>query len=124
MTFWTYMLRCADGRFYIGHTDNLEGRMGQHQHGGYCDFTARRRPVALAWSQDFATREEALSAERRLKGWTRAKKEALIRGDWAEISRLAIPPKERPLAESQRPSTLLRTNGVGDSPSLGREGEA
>jgi predicted GIY-YIG superfamily endonuclease len=121
MTFWTYMLRCADGRFYVGHTDNLEGRMGQHQHGGYCDFTARQRPVALAWSQEFATREEALSAERRLKGWTRAKKEALIRGDWAEISWLAIPPKERPLV--QRPSTSLRTNGSGDNPSLGGERE-
>jgi putative endonuclease len=122
MTFWAYMLRCADGRFYVGHTDNLEGRMGQHQHGGYCDFTARRRPVALAWSQDFATCDEALSAERRLKGWTRAKKEALIRGDWAEISWLAIPPKERPLADSQRPSTSLRTNGVADDPSREREG--
>ena len=104
MTFWAYMLRCADGRFYVGHTDNLEGRMSQHQHGGYCDFTARRRPVALVWSQEFPAREEALSAESRLKGWTRAKKLALIEGDWARISWLAIPPKERP-------STSLRTNG-------------
>ncbi|WP_442678385.1 GIY-YIG nuclease family protein [Sphingomonas sp. ASY06-1R] len=117
MTFWTYMLRCADERFYVGHTDNLEGRMSQHQHGGYCDFTARRRPVSLAWSQDFATREEALSAERQLKGWTRAKKMALIEGDWARISWLAVPPKERP-------STSLRTNGAGKihpKPEPGRE---
>jgi len=117
MAFWTYMLRCADGRFYVGHTDNLELRMGQHQQGGFCDFTARRRPVALVWSEVMPTREEALAAERRLKGWTRAKKEALIRGDWQRISWLAIPPGERP-------STSLRTNGVGEVPPRKREGES
>ena len=116
MVFWTYMLRCADGRFYVGHTDNLELRMAQHHHGGFCDFAARRRPVAVVWSQDTATREEALAAERQLKGWSRAKKEALISGDWTRISWLAIPPKERP-------STSLRTNGGSSGlPSLGREG--
>ena len=116
MAFWTYMLRCADGRFYVGHTDNLELRMGQHQQGGFCDFTSRRRPVALVWSEAASSREEALAAERRLKGWSRAKKEALIAGDWQRISWLAIPP-------GKRPSTSLRTNGVGDTPSLGTEGE-
>ena len=117
MTFWAYMLRCADERFYVGHTDNLEGRMSQHQHGRYCDFTARRRPVALVWSQEFSTREEALSAEQQRKGWTRAKKLALIDRDWARISWLAIPPKERP-------STSLRTNGdeeILPRPKPGRE---
>jgi hypothetical protein len=59
----------------------------------------------LVWSQIFPTREEAIFAERRLKGWSRAKKVVLIDGDWAQISWLAIPPKERP-------STSLRTNGA------------
>jgi predicted GIY-YIG superfamily endonuclease len=116
MTFWTYMLRCADGRFYVGHTDNLEQRMGQHHQGGFCDFTTRRRPVTLVWSQAMSTREEALAAERQLKGWSRAKKEALIGGDWSRISWLAIPPKERP-------STSLRTNGGEANPSREREGD-
>ena len=116
MAFWTYMLGCADGRFYIGHTDNLELRMGQHRQGGFCDYTAKRRPVALVWSEAMSTREEALAAERQLKGWSRAKKEALIRGDWQLISWLAIP-------RGERPSTSLRTNGGENSPSLGREGE-
>jgi len=116
MTFWTYMLRCADGRFYVGHTDNLEQRMGQHDQRGFCDFTTRRRPVTLVWSQAMSTRDEALAAERQVKGWGRAKKEALITGDWRRISWLAKPPKERP-------STSLRTNGGETNPSLGREGE-
>ena len=65
MSFWVYLLRCRDGSFYAGHTDNLE---------------------------------------RRIKGWARAKKEALIAGDWRLIGELARPPHERP-------STSLRTNG-------------
>jgi predicted GIY-YIG superfamily endonuclease len=50
---------------------------------------AARLPVALLWSQDFATREEALAAEQQIKGWSRAKKEALIAGDWVRIQQLA-----------------------------------
>ncbi|QCB53830.1 GIY-YIG nuclease family protein [Sphingopyxis sp. PAMC25046] len=96
MAFWTYMLRCSDGRYYTGHTDNLERRIAQHQHGGFCDFTSRRRPVALVWSQDFATRAEALEAERRIKPWSRAKKKALVRGDWKMVGHFAKPPHERP----------------------------
>ncbi|MEO5773258.1 MAG: GIY-YIG nuclease family protein [Sphingomicrobium sp.] len=104
MAFWTYILRCADGRYYTGHTDNLEVRIAQHQVGGYCDFTSRRLPVEFMWSQDFPARVEALEAEQRIKPWSRAKKEALIRGDWAAVSYFAKPPKERP-------STSLGTNG-------------
>jgi len=83
--FWCYMLRCADGSYYIGHSDDLERRVAQHQAGEIAGYTLRRRPVLLVWSQDFESREEALVAERQLKGWSRAKKEALIRGDWKAI---------------------------------------
>jgi predicted GIY-YIG superfamily endonuclease len=91
MTFWTYLLRCADGSYYAGHTDNLEARVGQHLAGRGSDYTARRQPVTLVWSQDFTARIEALEAERRIKGWSRAKKEALIVGDWDKLSLLARP---------------------------------
>jgi len=64
-SFWVYLLRCADGSYYA------------------------RLPVELAWSQECPSRIEALNFERQIKGWGRAKKEALIRGDWAEVSRLA-----------------------------------
>ncbi len=89
MYFWTYMLRCADGHYYVGHTDNLEQRVAQHQSGWVKGYTYKRRPVTLVWSQYFLTREEAKQAERQVKGWSRAKKEALIAGDWALVSALA-----------------------------------
>ena len=87
--FWVYILHCADGSYYTGHTDNLEKRMGQY-HVGECEgYVATRRPVKLAWTQECATRHEALSAERQIKGWSRKKKEAMMSGDWTEVSRLA-----------------------------------
>jgi predicted GIY-YIG superfamily endonuclease len=96
MHFWVYMLRCVDGSYYIGHTENLEARLWQHQQGIRCDWTSRRRPVELIWCDSAPTRYEALSFERRLKGWSRAKKEALIKGDWKRINRLSCAPSERP----------------------------
>jgi len=88
--FWVYMLKCADRSFYVGHTDNLEIRVGQHIHGidPFC-YTFSRRPVKLVYSQGFESREEALVIERQIKGWNRAKKTALIANDWAEISRIS-----------------------------------
>jgi predicted GIY-YIG superfamily endonuclease len=89
MSFWAYMLHCDDRSFYVGHTDALEQRVAQHEQGLGGSHTATRLPVKLVWSQEFGTRVEALEAERKLKGWSRAKKLALIRGDWAMISALA-----------------------------------
>jgi putative endonuclease len=89
VTFWAYMLHCNGGYFYIGHTDDLERRLGQHEAGIASGFVADHRPFRLVWSQEFPTRLEALECERRLKGWSRAKKMALIRGDWALVSALA-----------------------------------
>ncbi len=89
MAFWVYILRCADGSYYVGHTDDLEKRVRQHQSGELGGYTFNRRPVQLAYSQDFPTREEAFVVERQLKGWCRAKKEALIRADWNKLRRLA-----------------------------------
>jgi putative endonuclease len=90
MSFWVYILRCADGSYYTGHTDNLETRMGQHDSGAIARcYTFKRRPLTLAFAQEFVTREEALGAEQQIKGWGRKKKEAMVRGDWAEVLRLA-----------------------------------
>ena len=87
--FFVYLLRCADGSYYTGHTDELERRIGQHQAGDIPGYTHDKRPVELVWSQETATREEALAAELQIKGWSRSKKEALIRGDWTAIQRHA-----------------------------------
>jgi predicted GIY-YIG superfamily endonuclease len=103
MQFWVYMLRCRDGSYYTGHTDNLEYRLAQHRAGIGCDWTSRRRPAELVWCGDAPTREEALAFERRVKNWSRAKKDALIAGDWARVGHFARPPRERP-------STSLGTN--------------
>jgi tRNA/rRNA methyltransferase len=89
MSFWAYMLRCADGSYYVGHTDDLSARVGAHQSGLIEGHTQKRLPVLLVWSQDFPDRDQAFAAERQIKGWARAKKEALIRGDWPAIQRLA-----------------------------------
>ena len=89
MAFWTYILRCADGSYYTGHTDDLERRVGQHEAGEIEGYTQARRPVTLMWSEPFPTREEALAAELKVKDWSRAKKEALFEGDWDAISKAA-----------------------------------
>jgi len=89
MVFNAYLLRCSDGSYYAGHTDDIDVRLAQHQTGALGGYTARRRPVALVWCDTFPTRDEAFAAERRLKGWSRAKKEALIAGDWELIQTLA-----------------------------------
>ncbi|SEQ66966.1 GIY-YIG nuclease family protein [Sphingobium sp. YR768] len=95
MTFWAYMLHCADRSFYVGHSDNLEQRIAQHESGEIPGYTQTRLPIKLVWSQAFGTRMEALEAERQIKGWSRAKKLALIREDWTLISSLARSNKEK-----------------------------
>ncbi|MAA75191.1 MAG: hypothetical protein CMN28_10845 [Salinisphaeraceae bacterium] len=88
--FWVYVLQCRDGSYYTGHTDDLEKRFSQHRAGEIPDcYTATRLPVRLVFQQTHATREEALGAERQIKGWGRAKKRALISGDWEGLSRLS-----------------------------------
>lgn len=106
MSFWAYMLHCADRTFYVGHTDDLDARIGAHQSGLIPGYTATRLPVKLVWSDEFPSRYEALQAERQIKGWRRAKKLALIRNDWALISQLARAPKK----EGRAPTSSARTD--------------
>src|SRR5262245_50862007 len=89
MSSWVYVLRCSDGSYYTRHTEDLERRVGMHQAGEIAGYTVNRRPIQLAFSQECATRDEALGAEMRIKGWSRKKKEAMFRGDWKEVSRLS-----------------------------------
>jgi predicted GIY-YIG superfamily endonuclease len=89
MSFWVYILRCADGSYYTGHTEDLETRIAHHRAGELGGYTATRLPVRLVFSQEFQSREEALGCELRIKGWGRKKKEAMMRDNWAEVSQLA-----------------------------------
>lgn len=89
MSFHVYMLTCSDGSFYVGHTDDLDARMAQHRSGEGSAWTRSRLPVELAWTESFPTRDEAFQCERQLKGWSRAKKNALVSGDTILLSILS-----------------------------------
>ena len=102
MAFYVYILKCADGSYYTGHTDDLERRLAQYDAGAVEGYVTSRRPVTLVFSQAFPTRVEALTSERQIKKWTRAKKEAMIRGGWNEVSRLARGRSKRPSTGSGR----------------------
>ena len=87
--YYVYMLRCADDSFYVGVTNDLERRLGQHQYGWDEEcYTHTRRPVVLAHSSEFHDVLQAIAWEKQLKGWSRAKKRALINGDFALIRKL------------------------------------
>ena len=89
MPFWVYILKCNDDSYYTGHTDDLETRLARHREGKNAGYTATRLPVDLVFTEQFFSRTEALEMEQRIKGWSRKKKEAMMRGDWNEVSRLA-----------------------------------
>jgi predicted GIY-YIG superfamily endonuclease len=87
--FHLYILRCSDGSYYVGHTDDLDVRIAQHQSGELPGYTSTRLPVELVFATDFPSRDDALQREFQVKGWSRAKKEALIRGDWTALQALS-----------------------------------
>jgi putative endonuclease len=88
---YVYMLRCADGSYYVGSAtgNDLTRRMQEHETGAYPGYTFTRRPVQLVWSEHFDRITDAIAVERQIKGWSRAKKEALISGDWKSLQVLA-----------------------------------
>ncbi len=87
--FFVYILKCSDNSYYIGHTDNIEKRISEHQLNEYPCYTSKRLPVDLVFTQSFGSRDEAFIVERQLKKWSRQKKEALINNNWTEVSLLA-----------------------------------
>lgn len=104
--FFVYLLKCSDGSYYGGQTDDMAARMFQHD-AGEIGYTSTRKPVELVWQGEFETREGAIAFERQIKGWSRAKKEALIRGDWTAVQRHAW--------ETRNP---LPAHLAGDGPSI------
>jgi predicted GIY-YIG superfamily endonuclease len=87
---WVYILECSDKSYYTGSTTDLATRIEQHNAGMFQGYTAFRRPVKLIWHQEFSDIRYAIEAERKIKGWTRAKKEALMRGDFHALHELSI----------------------------------
>lgn len=103
MQIWVYILACADQAYYVGSYRGADPGEREAQHNDGLDlkaWTYSRRPVRLVWSTEFEDPGQAVAFERQLKGWTRAKKEAVIRGEWKALPALARrrnrPPDETP----------------------------
>tara|TARA_R100000988_G_C3952130_1_gene141640 strand:- start:140 stop:463 length:324 start_codon:yes stop_codon:yes gene_type:complete len=80
--YFVYILKCADASFYTGITSNLAKRFEEHQQGVKRDsYTYKRRPLELVFQQEFNDVLQAIYLEKKIKGWTRAKKQALIDGN-------------------------------------------
>ena len=86
---WVYILECSDNSYYTGCTTNLEERMSDHSKGKYRGYTSGRLPVKLLWTEEFVDVRDAIALERKIKGWTRKKKEALMRGDFQLLHELS-----------------------------------
>jgi putative endonuclease len=86
---WMYMLECADRSYYVGSTINLERRLWEHNQGTGAKYTSRRLPVHLVFASEFSSIEEAYTIEKQVQGWGRAKREALIRGDYEALPSLS-----------------------------------
>ena len=88
--FWVYILRCSDGGYYTGVTNNLELRVEQHQEGMNPEsYTYTKRPLQLIYSCAFDSSLDAIAAEKQIKGWSRKKKEAIIDGQFDLLTQLA-----------------------------------
>ena len=112
MSHYLYILKCADDSYYVGSTSNLERRLEEHRTGSFKGYTRSRRPVKLVWSSELPTQNDAFLLERKIKGWTHAKKEALIRGDWDGIHQIVT--RERKAQDRKKKHEANRTPLVGE----------
>jgi putative endonuclease len=103
MNAFVYILKCADGSFYTGITRrSVDERLSEHNQGLVASYTRSRRPVFVVYSAEFERIDEAVATERQIKGWNRAKKQALIDGDFQRLQELAaIRTADRTLREPQ-----------------------
>jgi putative endonuclease len=98
---WAYIVRCRDGSYCVGSTTNLDMRVGQHNSPNQGPvYTRRRRPVVLVWAARFDSIIDAFAYEKRVQGWSRAKREALIRGDFDALPGLSRRPSARSRSDS------------------------
>ncbi len=88
--YFVYILKCNDDSFYIDQTTDVEQSLREHRsRTNMRCYTATRLPVGLVYLKEFASKDEASKFETQLKGWSRAKKQALIDGDFEELKRLS-----------------------------------
>ena len=89
MSAYMYILGCSDGTTYVGSTRSLEKRVWEHNNGQGAEYTRRRCPVTLLYFEQYDDVGTAFAREKQVQGWSRAKRNALIAGDFGEISREA-----------------------------------
>ena len=88
--YYVYILHCKDNSYYTGITNNIEKRIAEHNHSpNKTSYTYSRRPVKIVYQEIFQNPNDAINWEKRIKGWSRKKKEALINGDFEELKRLS-----------------------------------
>ena len=105
MQIWVYILKCADDSYYVGSHRGPDPAARESEHNEGRDrfaYTYTRRPVQLVWAEEFEDPTQAVLFERKLKGWSRAKKEAVIRGEWHALPGLARR-RSRPVGEATKP---------------------
>ncbi|MDD5025954.1 MAG: GIY-YIG nuclease family protein [Candidatus Peribacteraceae bacterium] len=102
--YFVYMLRCMDGTYYVGITNDVEKRVEQHQDGWDPKaYTHRRRPVGLVYSAEFSEVTDAIAFEKQVKGWGREKKETLMRREYEKLPGLSMNSlKKKELRDKQK----------------------
>lgn len=83
MKYFTYIILCSNNKYYVGYTSDLRKRFYRHLTKSGAKFTLQNKPLKILWKQEFETEVEAIKRERQIKGWTRAKKQNLIKGVWS-----------------------------------------
>jgi putative endonuclease len=86
---YMYILLCSNGKYYTGSTNDLERRLEEHQMGVGANFTRNHLPVKLVYYEEFDRIEDAFYREKQIQGWSRKKKEALIKGEQSRLPKLS-----------------------------------
>jgi|SRR5690606_19608555 len=86
---YMYILLCGDGSYYTGSTIDLELRLHQHQHGEGANHTRKHQPVQLVYYEEYQRIDEAFFREKQIQGWSRKKKEALIKNRTEDLPLLS-----------------------------------
>jgi putative endonuclease len=100
MVGYMYILKCSDGSYYVGSTNNLEFRLAQHEAGEGSNYTKKRLPVELVYYEEYQRMDSAFYREKQVQGWRRQKREALINGEFDKLPELAKAYGTKPPATS------------------------
>ena len=103
---WMYILECSNGSYYTGSTIDLVRRFNQHQKGEGANHTKNFLPVKLIYFEEYKHVAEAFYREKQIQGWSRKKKEALMKGENELLPELAIAYRDKVIKDSKELSDL------------------